>query len=83
MGAVRKPGRYEQPASREITLIQAIAKAGGATERANLKKVQLLRKGPSGKQTTLVMNLARIRRGEETDPVLRDGDVVFVPETFF
>jgi polysaccharide export outer membrane protein len=82
-GAVGKPGRYEQPASRKITLMQAIAKAGGATERANLKKVQILRKGPSGKQTTMLLSLTRIRQGKEPDPVLQDGDVVVIRETFF
>lgn len=83
-GAVKTPGRLEQMASRPITLLQAVAKAGGATERANLKKVQILRRGPSGgQQTVLTMNLARIRIGKEPDPVLADGDVVVVPETFF
>src|SRR5262245_52683605 len=30
-GAVRNPGRIDQPAGRSLTLLQAIAKAGGAT----------------------------------------------------
>src|SRR5438046_1306618 len=36
-GAVKTPGRLEELASRPITLLQAIAKAGGTTERASLK----------------------------------------------
>lgn len=82
-GAVRDPGRIEQPASRDITVMQAIAKAGGATERANLKKVLILRRGPSGTKTTLTVNLQRIRSGEDPDPILSDGDVIVVAETFF
>ncbi len=82
-GAVRDPGRIEQAASREITVMQAIAKTGGATERANLKKVLILRRGPSGTKTSFTVNLLRIRSGEELDPVLADGDVVVVAETFF
>src|SRR2546426_7524445 len=36
-GGVKTPGRLEEIASRPITLLQAIAKAGGLTERATLK----------------------------------------------
>ncbi len=82
-GAVKTPGRIEQLASRPITLLQVIAKAGGATERANLKGVQILRKSPDGTQTTVEFNIKRIRRGKEPDPILGEGDVVVVPETFF
>lgn len=82
-GAVREPGRIEQASSRRITLLQAIAKAGGATDRANLKKVLILRREASGTQTSLEVNLVRIRGGEDPDPILSDGDVIVVPETFF
>lgn len=82
-GAVKTPGRIEQLASRPITLLQAIAKAGGTTERANLKAVQILRQSPDGTQTMVEANLKKIRRGKEPDPILGEGDVVVVPETFF
>ena len=82
-GAVRSPGRLEELASRPITLLQAVAKAGGTTARANPKKAQILRRGESNTQIVLGANLSRIRRGQEADPVLGDGDVVVVPETFF
>ena len=82
-GAVRTPGRIEQLASRPITLGQAIAKAGGATERANLKSIQILRKGKDGAPQALSANLNRIRKGKDPDQPLQDGDVVVVPETFF
>ena len=82
-GAVKTPGRIEQLASRPISLLQAIAKAGGATERANLKEVQILRKGEAGTQTVVQVNLKRLRAGKAPDPTLLDGDIVVVPETFF
>ncbi len=82
-GAVRTPGLIEQMASRPITLLQAIAKAGGTTERANLKSVHLLRKGPDGVQVLRQLNLKRIRLGKDSDPGLKDGDIIVVPETFF
>ncbi len=82
-GAVKKPGRFEHPASRSITLLQAIAKAGGTTDRANLKEIQVLRKGEDGTQTVIQVNLKRIRKGKDLDPILQDGDIVVVQETFF
>ncbi len=82
-GAVKTPGRIEQLASRPISLGQAIAKAGGATERANLKTIQILRKAKDGTPVSLSANLSRIRKGKDPDQPLQDGDVVVVPETFF
>jgi polysaccharide export outer membrane protein len=82
-GAVKSPGRIEQPSRRPITLLQAISKAGGASSRANLKKVKILRKGPEGQQIILSASVVRIRKGKDPDPVLRDGDMVVVPEAFF
>jgi len=82
-GAVSHPGRIEQPASRPITLLQAMAKAGGATVRANLKKVQILRKLDGGSQVVLSVDVRKARKGSDPDPVLQEGDVVVVPETFF
>jgi len=80
-GAVKTPGRIDQLASRSITLMQAIAKAGGPTDRANLKKVQIVRKDGTGEVRP--HNVLRIRQGKDPDPELRDGDVVVVPESFF
>ena len=82
-GAVKTPGRLEELASRPITLLQAIAKAGGTTERASLKAIQILRRGSDGTQSEIPVNLKRIRHGKDPDPVLQEGDVVVVPETFF
>jgi polysaccharide export outer membrane protein len=82
-GAVKTPGRLEELESRPITLLQAIAKAGGVTERANLKSIQILRRGSDGMQGDLRVSLKKIRQGKDRDPVLEEGDVVVVPETFF
>ncbi len=82
-GAVAAPGQIEGKMSRPITLLQAIARAGGLTERASQRGVHVLRKGPDGAQTRLPVNLRDIRKGKSDDIVLEDGDVVVVPETFF
>lgn len=82
-GAVNKPGQVESTMSRPITLLHAIARAGGLTERANLKGVHVLRKATDGTQVRIPVNLRDIRKGKADDVPLLDGDVVVVPETFF
>src|SRR5262249_42874745 len=82
-GAVKTPGRLEELASRPISLLQAIAKAGGVTDRASLKSVQSLRRNSDGTHADLHVSRKKIRQGKDRDPLLEDGDVVVVPETFF
>ena len=82
-GAVNQPGEFETPGSRPLTLLQAIAKAGGTTDRAAVRKVQLLRRREDGSQETIPIDLKAIMRGQVEDPVLQDGDVVVVQETYF
>ena len=82
-GAVKSPGQVEGKLSRPISLLQAVARTGGLTERANLRGVHVLRKRPDGSQLRLPVNLRDIRKGKADDIMLEDGDVVVVPETFF
>ena len=60
-----------------------MASAGGPTERANLKLVRILRKQGDGLSEAFTANLKRIRKGKDVDPILQNGDVVVVAETFF
>jgi polysaccharide export outer membrane protein len=82
-GAVNQPGEFETPRSRPLTLLQAIAKAGGTTDRAAVRKVQLLRRKDDGSQETISIDLKAVMRGELEDPILQSGDVVVVQETYF
>ena len=82
-GAVGTPGEYETRASRPLTLLQAITKAGGLTARAARKKVEILRRTAGGGQETIPIDLKMVMRGQARDPVLQDGDVVVVRETYF
>ena len=82
-GAVKTPGQVESKSSRPITLLQAVARAGGLTERANLRGVHILRRNDQGAQTRIPVNLREIRKGKADDIDLEDGDVIVVPETFF
>lgn len=82
-GAVKSPGQIETRASRPITLLQALIRSGGMTDAANAKQVRVLRKADDGSRENLVVDTRKIRRGKQDDIVLRDGDVVVVPEALF
>lgn len=82
-GAVKTPGEIETRLSRPLTLMQALAKAGGATERASLRRVEVLRRRPEGGQQRIALDVRAVRKGEAADIVLQDGDVVLVPEAYF
>ena len=82
-GAVRNPDLYEVPREEPVTVLKAITLAGGTTDRAALKKVQVIRTDANGNRITLVVNLKKVKRGKAEDPILHKDDVVLVPESFF
>lgn len=77
-GRVTTPGTY--PITGALTVIQAIALAGGLTEFANPKAITILRT-ENGKSQTLSFNYQDVSRGRrlEQNILLRPGDTVVVP----
>jgi len=83
-GEVRNPGALLVKTSEKITLLQAIAQAGGTTEDASKSRIVVKRKDPStGKETETRVNIKDVIKGKKPDIVLREGDVVYVPESIF
>jgi len=82
-GAVRKPGEIEYKASRPLTLLQAIAAAGGLSDRASQKGIVVVRTTPGGAQELIKVDLKAVRKGKQENFVLQSGDSIYVPETFF
>lgn len=79
-GEVKTPGAIPYLGSKRITLLQAIAQAGGPTEWAKKSKIIIKRKDPkSGKEIKISVNLKKIISGEVSDIVLEEGDVVIIP----
>lgn len=75
-GEIKNPGVY--PIKGRMTLMQAIAGAGGPTTVANIQSVKILRPEPNGTRKTLEYSLSDIRSGLATDPEIRGEDVVQV-----
>lgn len=79
-GEVKTPGAIPYLGSKRITLLQAIAQAGGTTEWAKRTKVMIKRKDrKTGKEMKISVNLKNVIRGKVADIVLDEGDVVIVP----
>jgi polysaccharide biosynthesis/export protein len=83
-GEVKSPGALEVKKSKNITLLQAIAQAGGTTEGASKSGITIKRKDPkTGKEKKIKVNLNDILKGKIPDIGLLEGDVVFVPVSIF
>jgi polysaccharide export outer membrane protein len=82
MGRVNTPGPITAKLSEGMTLLQAIAGAGGPAEGAKQTAVTITRKN-GGKEQKIKVNLKDILKGKKMDIKLQEGDVVFVPESFW
>ena len=72
-GAVKKPGVY--PIRGELTLLQAVATAGGFGDNAD-SNVVVFRTTAKGKRSAARFDVEQIRNGSIGDPKLAAGDVV-------
>jgi polysaccharide export outer membrane protein len=83
MGRVTRPGAVKSKFSEGITLLQAIADAGGLAEGAKESAITITRKNKAGKEQKIKVNLKDIIKGKKKDVLLQEGDVVYVPESFW
>jgi len=84
LGQVRSPGAIEFPPDAPLTLLQAIARAGGFTPAAATDRVSIIR-SEDGSETKITVNVAAIIKSgdKRKDVELRPDDVVSVPESVF
>ena len=84
MGQVRNPGALGVRRSNIPTLLQAIAQAGGFSERASKGKVLVKRiDEKTGREIQMIVNVKSIIKKKKKDIQLRENDVVFVREKAF
>jgi polysaccharide biosynthesis/export protein len=75
---VSRPGGFVMQDSGSITVLQALAQAGGTTSTAAGNSAVLLRKNGSGYLSNK-LRLNNISRGKESDVPLHSNDIVYVP----
>lgn len=85
LGEVKNPGVYPLPFGETMTLLQAIAGAGGFTDLARPDRVRIVRKTPDGRQSTLQIRVSDLLRGQgkQRDVPLEPNDVITVPQVVF
>jgi polysaccharide export outer membrane protein len=81
LGNVNRPGGFVMQNSGKITLLQALAEAGGTSASASINKAVLLTKSESGGYTPSKLHVGKIARGQEPDIELHANDILFVPNS--
>ena len=82
-GQVKNPGALQVKKSNIPTLLQAIAQAGGFTDRASKGGVVIKRKDEAGKEKEIKVNVRSILKNKIKDVQLLENDTVYVPESLF
>jgi polysaccharide biosynthesis/export protein len=77
VGDVGRPSGFLMD-SGKLTVLQAIALAGGTSKTANLGGTRIIRKGPNGMEETPVQ-LKKILRAKAPDLPMQAEDILFVP----
>lgn len=77
IGEVHKPGTYVLSAP--MTVLDAIALAGGFREWAKVKSIYVLREGSPGGPQRIPFNYKQVVKGASTDLQLKVKDTIIVP----
>ncbi len=82
LGEVKDPGALPM-LGKYMTVLEAVTKAGGFTPIAAPNRTKVIRL-ENGIEQTITVNLNKVRKGDRSlDIILKPGDTVVVPETYF
>lgn len=84
VGEVMRPGKYNMPEEKDMTLLEAIALAGGFTKDAAIGGIKVMRL-VNGKQVVIKVNARdiTIKGQKDKDIILKPDDAIVIPESFF
>lgn len=77
VGEVARPSGFLMD-SEELTVLKAVAMAGGTTRAAKLNSATIIRRGPDGATATEVQ-LKKILAAKSPDTVMQPNDILYVP----
>jgi polysaccharide export outer membrane protein len=82
-GQVQKPGKYDLRS--DLTVTQAVAIAGGFSDKAKHSQVVLFRPVPGGGYESKLVNIKKLLASHNLseDVKLQPGDTLFVPQNTF
>ena len=79
-GEVTHPGPVQLKRSQTPTLLQAIAAAGGPTDRAS--RIATIKRTVNGQSKLIKVNYKKLAEGDDPDVPLQDGDTIYLKESF-
>ena len=82
LGEVASSGSQTFKSNQRVTLLTALATAGGLLETAS-KKIRIIRQSTDGERQEITVDYRAVLSGSATDPDLEDGDLIVVKESFF
>lgn len=83
LGAVKTVGSLVFKNTDRVSVLTAIARAGGLADTAS-RKIAIKRKDPqTGRLDEMLVDFRRILDGKDSDVDLQDGDVLVAKESFF
>ena len=78
LGDVGRPGGFVMENDGKITVLQALAMAGGTTHTSSMNASRLLRKGSSG-YTDIHIELNKMLKSQKGDVQLQAEDILYIP----
>lgn len=78
-GLVNAPGPIPLPRHARMTILQAIAAAGGTMLAFEPREATLMRHGSSGELVSVKIDLDRVKEGKDPDMALAAGDILLLP----
>jgi polysaccharide export outer membrane protein len=81
LGEVMRPGKVQFRRSQSPMLLQALADAGGPTDRAAARCV--IKRKVNGKEQNIMVDYKKILNGKAPDVSLQDDDTIYVKESTF
>lgn len=78
-GAVGHPGVF--PLKGQVTLLRALALAGGRGSLGDLTNVRIFRVTAAGAKEQLAFDIEKIRTGEAPDPLIYNDDLIVVNQS--
>lgn len=79
LGEVMRPGKVQFRRSQSPTLLQALADAGGPTDRA--ARTCVIKRKVNGRETSITVDYRKILNGKAPDVPLQDDDTIYVRES--
>jgi polysaccharide biosynthesis/export protein len=80
VGAVKKPGGFVIEDRDNVTVLQALAMAEGFEGTPAKARTRIIRTLSNGSRTELPIDLGKIIKGKEDDPVLASSDILLIPD---